>query len=79
MKTENYCQVGTPVQLFFSNYHDGKYSVCPAIISNVVQSKVDIRFYMNDSQGGIVEYNVRHADFKKDGEHYWDYIPQRHP
>lgn len=67
-------KVGLPVQFFEASISNDGRRLHPAIISFVRGGKVDIRVFPNNGGASFVERNVRHADFEKSSEHYWDLI-----
>lgn len=86
MENKNYCQVGTPVQFmkafFVKTNPKGKewvWAKLPAIIQSVNGSVVDIIVFPKIGDKFEIKRNVRHEDFKKDGEDFWNYIPEKHP
>ena len=84
---ENYCQIGTPVQIFkwvetstLKQLTSG-WDRQPAIISslNHNKTKVNIQVFPTNREASYIIENVRHKDFQKSGEDFWNYIPQQQP
>ena len=69
-------QIGLPVQLF-GNTPKGK-EILAAIIVDVrdyPHSEIDlIAFTKTNNPTSVFVSSVRHKDFKKDGEYYWDFL-----
>jgi hypothetical protein len=65
-------ETGTPVQ-YMKWDEEGFWNIMPAVISGVEESKVDIIVF---GWRNLSMQNVRHADFKKEGEDYWDFLPE---
>ena len=72
MEKQNYTRVGTPVRFIEKN------GINAGQISRVTGGEVDIWVFPNTGESPILLRNVRHADFKKEGVGYWEFIPQEH-
>lgn len=69
-------QIGLPVQLF-GNSSKGM-EILPAIIVDVrdyPHAEIDLlAFTKTNNPTSVFVSSVRHKDFKKDGENYWDFL-----
>ena len=65
---------GTPVQFMKWSGSMGNWQILPGIISYVNHLEVSITVIGDKRNQTIV--NPRHADFKKEGFDYWDFIPK---
>lgn len=69
-------QIGLPVQLF-GNTPKGR-EVFAAIIVDLKDyphAETDLMVYNKDGSSFLAQ-RVRHKDFKKDGENYWDFLEE---
>lgn len=65
---------GTPVQVMKWNGSMGNWQILPGIISSV--NKTDVSIIIIGDKKNTTLVNPRHANFKKVGFDYWDFIPK---
>lgn len=66
---------GTPVQFMKWSESTKRWQVLPGVISSVHFQEVSITV-IGDKRNQIF-VNVRHADFRKKGFDYWNFIPKK--
>ena len=66
---------GTPVQFMKWSESNGNWQVLPGVISYINRAEVTITVIGDKKNQTMV--NTRHADFKKRGYDYWDFIPKK--
>ena len=71
-------QIGLPVQ-FFGNTPKGRETFAAMIVDlrDSPHAETDlIVFSKNNNPTSFFASSVRHYDFKKDGENYWDFLEE---
>jgi hypothetical protein len=69
-------KVGQPVQVF-TPINETSFDVHPGLISSLDSGKdTQIRVFPNDGSDPILLKNVRHFDFKKNGEPFWRHLDE---
>lgn len=76
-----YAQIGTPVQFFQWDKKKKDWITNPGLISSLDNNKawVNIQVFPASGRKAFIKKNVRHENFKKARQDYWDYIPDHHP
>ena len=70
-------QIGLPVQLF-ANTTKGREAFAAIIVDlkeDSIHEEADLTVFTKES-ARIYARSVRHKDFKKDGENYWDFLEE---
>ena len=71
-------QIGLPVQ-FFGNTPNGRETFAATIVDlrDYPHAETDlIVFTKTNNPTSFFACSVRHKDFKKDGENYWDFLEE---
>jgi hypothetical protein len=69
-------QIGLPVQLF-GNTPKGREVFAATIVDlrDYPHAEIDLIVYSKDGSSFFAP-RIRHKDFKKDGENYWDFLEE---